>query len=261
MVGAILTFAVKAAKPRASGSQVDQFKKHKWVMKEMVISWKTVKAVAGTQATLKMKGKLLLVDTGCNGFSGKTSLGKDGAFKMAVSGMTEMACPTPEVLKQEMQMWNLMNKVTRFTITDSLLTLTDKKGENKMILSPYSAPINLPLQETVWTLLHFGEMKADTDSATLANHAQTLQIRDGKASGFGGCNRFGGKVEHASGTIAIKNVFSTKRAGSAAAMEQERLYFSLLGKATKYTVHGNQLTLSTQDGSQSLQFKGSIPEK
>ncbi len=261
MVGAISTIAVMAAKPGASGSQADQFKKHKWVMEEMVISGKTVKAVAGAQATLKLEGKQLFVDTGCNGFSGKTSLGKDGAFKMAVSGMTEMPCPTPELMKQEMQMWNLINRVTHFTISDSLLTLTDKKGENKMILSPYSAPMNLPLQETVWTLLHFGESTEDTASATLANHAQTLQIRDGEASGFGGCNRFGGKVEHASGTVAIKNVFSTKRGGSAAAMEQERLYFSLLGKVTKYTVRGKQLTLSTKDGSQSLQFAGSIPKK
>lgn len=78
----------------------------------------------------------------------------------------------------------------------------------------------------------------------------TLVFGDkGEISGSGGANRYGGKYESkADGQITLKNIFSTKRAAlDETRMNQESLFFFLLGNAKRALLSEKKLILECED--------------
>lgn len=100
------------------------------------------------------------------------------------------------------------------------------------------------LGDTRWTLVSIGEEPAAPDVET------TLNIgTDNAIGGSGGCNVYGGSISYTGDAgISIREVFSTMMACADPAMAQERNFFNALNAAAQFSVEGDTLTLSDEEG-------------
>lgn len=95
-----------------------------------------------------------------------------------------------------------------------------------------------------WRLSQLG------DQAVAAATGVTLVFgEEGKLSGSGGVNRFGGECElKADGQITIKNIFSTQMAAlDEDLMKQESQFFKLLGKSKRALLSDGKLVIECTD--------------
>ena len=78
----------------------------------------------------------------------------------------------------------------------------------------------------------------------------TLQLgADGRASGRGGCNGYGGAYTLASDALHFGPLAATKMACAPALMDQEQRYFDTLAKVDRYAVADDgALLLTTAEG-------------
>jgi heat shock protein HslJ/uncharacterized protein YecT (DUF1311 family) len=80
----------------------------------------------------------------------------------------------------------------------------------------------------------------------------------GNATGRGPINRFSGRYDAtADGRISWSDagLQTTMMAGPPEAMEQEDLFFQILGQVSRYRINGSQLILETEDSNSSLTFE------
>ncbi len=105
-------------------------------------------------------------------------------------------------------------------------------------------PAGDPLSGTAWSL---GSVDG---AAPLTGTTQTLIFTDGKISGSGGCNSYGGTYSLDGDKIQIKDVFSTLMAcmDPQGTMDQEASFFSSLGSAESYQLSKDSLQIRTTDG-------------
>ncbi len=84
----------------------------------------------------------------------------------------------------------------------------------------------------------------------------TLQLgTDGRASGRGGCNGYGGSYTLAGDALGFGPLMSTKMACAPAVMKQEQRYFEMLEQVARYAVADDgALLLTTADG-RTLRFR------
>jgi heat shock protein HslJ len=87
----------------------------------------------------------------------------------------------------------------------------------------------------------------------------TAEFADGKISGRGGVNSYGGPYTLGSRqSIKVGSIASTEMAGPASAMRAEDAYFTLLGQARSYRVEVGRLTLFDAGGNESLIFEAVV---
>jgi putative lipoprotein len=95
------------------------------------------------------------------------------------------------------------------------------------------------------------------DDAGVIDDAQsTVQFgSDGRVSGRGGCNSYGGTVEVKGAQIIISQLASTKMACPPAVMDQETRFMAALQATRTYRMdEGNKLVLSDATGRPRLRF-------
>jgi putative lipoprotein len=97
----------------------------------------------------------------------------------------------------------------------------------------------------------------DIDGAGVIDDAQsTLEFgNDGRVSGRGGCNRYGGTVELKGAQLIVGELIATKMACAPALMDQETKYMAALQATRTYRMdEGNKLVLSDATGRPRLRF-------
>ena len=119
-----------------------------------------------------------------------------------------------------------------------------------------------PLPRTVediadaeWTLWKFIEIRQDVgvpqDSSVIEGTEVTISFGEDSLGGSSGCNSYGGpaKVEDGSVTVDRQSFFSTAKLceGPDGLIEQEKRYFSLVQRATRYGIYGDGLFMQTDD--------------
>ena len=88
----------------------------------------------------------------------------------------------------------------------------------------------------------------------------TAVFAAGTLSGSGGVNRYTTTYEaSADGTITISQPAATLMAGPQEAMDQEQAYFAALGKATRFDVSADSLTLLDADGAVLVRYAAQEP--
>ena len=84
----------------------------------------------------------------------------------------------------------------------------------------------------------------------------TAEFADGKISGRGGVNAYGGPYTlGARRSFKVGSIASTEMAGAEPAMRAEGAYLTLLGQARSYRVDAGRLTLLDAGGNESLVFE------
>jgi heat shock protein HslJ len=110
------------------------------------------------------------------------------------------------------------------------------------------------LARTEWRLTSFGE--AGAQSPLIEGTVVSIKFStDGKVTGSGGCNSYGGQYRVHDENLSLGRLISTKRACAAQTVtEQERRYLEALGSAGKFKLAGEQLTILYGEGRGSLHF-------
>lgn len=112
--------------------------------------------------------------------------------------------------------------------------------------APDQPAANTPedLVNTTWNLTDINGTPA------LENDApnEVVFTEEGQVAGTAGCNRFFGPVSGSAGTISFGPLGSTMMACSEELMAQETTVFGLLERAVSYTIAGDTLTITTDDG-------------
>lgn len=93
------------------------------------------------------------------------------------------------------------------------------------------------------------QVKTFAGQTPLADHAITFEFdNEGNIAGDGSCNRFGGSCKIEGEKIEVGPLRSTRRACEPDIMQQEHKFLALLGAATTWAMHGDELVLTAPEG-------------
>jgi heat shock protein HslJ len=101
------------------------------------------------------------------------------------------------------------------------------------------------LIEGQWKLDSYGSPSDQTPAAPGVE--TSIEFKDGQISGSVGCNSFGGEYNVEDNTITFGPVMATEMFCEAVAEQEEATFAVLHGKAT-FTLDGNTLTITSEDG-------------
>lgn len=102
--------------------------------------------------------------------------------------------------------------------------------------------------EGEWTLVSYGDSSNPTSA--LPNVETSINFdADNQMGGNVGCNSFGGEYKVNGNQVTFSGIFSTLMFCEGT-MDQETVFLNILSEQTlNFELSGNQLTLTTQDGS------------
>jgi heat shock protein HslJ len=177
---------------------------------------------------------------GCNRYTGSYTLDGDTISFGAVAS-TRMMCMDEAVMAREMAFFTALSGAVRIETDGDQLTLT--YGANQRLIFARVSP----LPGTAWQLVSL-------DGGTPAGII-TLQFDDeGRATGSGGCNQFGGGYAVENDGIQFSQVITTERAClNDDVMAQESAFYAALNEAVLFSVTENELTITYGDN-QTLTF-------
>lgn len=245
---AILTFArvVPPAPAPLAGTPWTLSSIHAADAVSSVIAGTSITALFGDDGQISGSG-------GCNRYFASYTL-KGTAITVGPAGSTEMYCGAQGVMDQESMYLNHLGQAKTVSLTGDTLTLSDAAGRALLTYTKTLPPPPAPLAGTPWTLSSFHA--GDTVSSVQAGTAITALFGgDGSVSGSAGCNRYFASYTVTGTSLVIGQVGSTKmHCGAGGVMQQESTYLASLGKAAKFTITGNQLTLADAQGAPLLSF-------
>jgi putative lipoprotein len=145
------------------------------------------------------------------------------------------------------------------TAADQLMFTTTERHSFDPAASGVELLVHRVASDAATTLPLTGAWLAeDIDGGGVIDNLQTtLEIAaDGKVSGNGGCNRFGGSAKIDGDKISFGNLASTMMACAEAAMNQEQRFHAALGAARTFRIDAEQrkLFLSDEAGKVVAQF-------
>lgn len=113
------------------------------------------------------------------------------------------------------------------------------------------------LSDTDWALVAFVELRLDSGTwhhwttEVVQETGVTIGFDEHGISGFMGCNSYGGTAEVKGGSVTVdrRSFFSTAKLCEEpdGLMGQEKRYFSLVQRVTRYGIYGDRLFMQTDD--------------
>lgn len=195
---------------------------------------------------------------GCNSFSTSYTAGDQLAFTAIAA--TRMACMEPEgVQEQEQRFFEAMEAAGEFELTDDQLVIRYDDGMGVLTFNRVEEECGVSdteLTGTQWVLESFGSEQGE--EPVVGETPLTLRFNpDGQTGGEGGCNIFGGTYEVQGSQISFSQMFSTLRACTDDAVnQQETRYLQALQNATEYELSGDSLVIhyAGEQGEGTLNF-------
>ncbi len=124
--------------------------------------------------------------------------------------------------------------------------------QTPVVMQPIATPTTIV---GVWDLSSYNNGKGGIVTVVTGTQTTADFQANWKLSGSGGCNQYSaGYTTTASNGITITQPVTTLMACSEPIMQQETQYLSLLQKATKFEITGDQLTLFDINGAKLLIF-------
>ena len=141
----------------------------------------------------------------------------------------------------EQQYFEILNSITRYTVTDNSLTLTDNSGHSLEFAPVYQNVLG----GTSW-------QHADNAAVTLSFSPDASKI-----FGQGPVNTFSAAVTYNQyGEVSVSNFISTRMGGTEAQINAEQAYFEVIEELETVSFGNGQLILS--DGIDTLYFNPQI---
>lgn len=177
---------------------------------------------------------------GCNRYTGGYTLDGDTISFGAVAS-TRMMCMDESVMAREMAFFSALSAATRIETDGEQLTLT--YGANQRLIFTRVSP----LPGTAWQLVSF-------DGGTPAGIITAQFDAEGRVTGSGGCNSFGGSYITEGDGIQFSQMITTERAClNDDVMSQEAAFYEALSTAVVFNIADDELILIYGDN-QTLTF-------
>ncbi|MCZ7566636.1 MAG: META domain-containing protein [Burkholderiales bacterium] len=115
-----------------------------------------------------------------------------------------------------------------------------------------------PIEGTSWRLA--GLAGPDADAFSGSSPAAFVRFQEGRVSGFSGCNNFTGSYTVAGDRLTLGRLAGTMMACPDPAMALERAFHAALAGTVRYSVRGEELTLTGDSGAM-LKFTPEPPPR
>lgn len=187
---------------------------------------------------------------GCNAYSGSATTGDDGTLTVSGITSTEMACEIDPITAQEIGYLTALGNAVQYRLAGDRLMIWTEDGRQMN----FTATGAYALLNSQWQLTAMGTAGAPAEIA--ADTVITLEFPTAQdVTGYGGCNGYSGTYQADDEHIRFAEVIATLMAcEDSVVMEQELLFFDLLPLMTQHEVGDGQLTLTSEDGLQQMQF-------
>jgi heat shock protein HslJ len=230
-----------------------------WVLQSYGDAQNPTSILPGTVITARFDGKAHSVSgsAGCNQY-GAGYKADAGNLVVSAAGVTGKFCGDPAgVMDQEQQYLGLLMSVTQYNVLNGRLELATADG--KRVLRYVSATA---LEGATWVLQAYGSAQnptpvlPGTEITAIVTGRVAANGTVGTVTGSAGCNQYFAGYQADAGKLTLSPIGSTRKfcGDPAGVMDQEQQYFALLSSATQYRVAGDQLELTSADGSQLLRF-------
>lgn len=192
--------------------------------------------------------------TGCNRFRGAYRV--DGpSLSFEPLAMTRMAC-MPPFDDAERAMTAALERAARYAVTDDALEMTDAEGTTVL---RFRAPAAPGLVGTRWMATGINNGRAGVISSVTLEAARITATfdDDGRITGFGGCNGFGGSYTLDGGSMHIGPVTATRKAciEPEGVGELEGWYFAALERVATWSIRDDRLQLRDRDGALQVDYR------
>lgn len=201
--------------------------------------------VKGTELTAELSAaRRISGSAGCNRYTGSYRV-SGGAIRIGRLATTQMACAEP-IERQETAFLQALSRARRFAVSGSSLTLTSASGRTLVTFKAQTQA----LAGTSWDVLAYNNGKQAVVSVLADTKLTAVFGKDGRLTGFAGCNNYHAGYEAVAPKIAIGPVASTQKACDEppGVGEQEARYLIALETAARYRIEGSRLELRTADG-------------
>lgn len=178
---------------------------------------------------------------GCNRYFGEYTIEGD-KITITQPGSTMMACPTG--MEEETAFLTALGKAQQYSITLRTLSITYDDGAG--VLNFSSA--KLPFEYTLWTLGSIGSEPLPEGVEITAAFVPEESTSQGTVSGSAGCNQYVAGYTLETDSITIETPAITMMMCEDKVMEAESAYLAAIQSATSYQILGNNLILSTENG-------------
>ncbi|HET7689532.1 MAG TPA: META domain-containing protein [Nocardioidaceae bacterium] len=205
--------------------------------------------VPGSSLRLSFEDGNVGVNAGCNHLSGKARL-DNGVLRVSHVGGTEMGCE-PDLMDQDTWIADFLQSSPDVTVDDRTLALS-KEGVTVTLTDEASIQAENPiaLEGTTWKL----ESIITGDAASsVPGKTPTLRIAEGRYELFTGCNRGGGTVNEATGSVLTLSAPALTKMACKDSAEPAVLAV-IDGSPLQFEQDYDVLTLTAEDGS-GLQFR------
>jgi heat shock protein HslJ len=190
--------------------------------------------------------------TGCRGLEGLYDA-HDDEIRVAYLEVTSLDCvrPEPYILLEHLFL-GAITSPSNFNIIDDRLELHRQAGGLALFERLPDEATHEPANAT-WVLdlmVDDGEaVSAIPGTEVTVTFADGVVHLDGELTGSGGCNPYTARYSGARG-LEITSIEATEMGcfEPDGVMEQEQRFFAILGQVTTYSVDGERLELSTDDG-------------
>lgn len=203
--------------------------------------------------TVRFAAGALQVFAGCNRLRGGYTIDGDRVTFGPMAG-TLMACPPP-LGDVENAVAHALTGTQRFTVAGDALTLVPDTG-GALTFAKLPPP---RLDGTSWTVTGFNNGRQAVVSP-LTGTTLTLAFRDGRVSGFAGCNDFHGTYTRDGDRLTIGRLATTRKAcAGEGVMAQEQQLVAALESVTTWAIDHGMLDLHRGDGERALTADRSEP--
>lgn len=192
--------------------------------------------------------------TGCNRFSGTYRV--DGrSLSLGALAMTRMACMPPRDAV-ERAMASALEATAGYAVNEDALELTDAEGNIVLRFRAAAAP---GLLGTRWVATGINNGRGGVVSSVTLEAARVTATfaDDGRITGFGGCNGFGGSYTVDGGSIQIGPLTATRKAciEPEGVGELEGWYFAALERVATWSIREDRLQLRDEDGALQVDYR------
>jgi heat shock protein HslJ len=230
-----------------------------WQLDSLIVNGQVVTFTPATLPTIEFdtEGKIA-GKGGCNSYFADYTL-TGGEISFGAIGATKMACA--EGMDQETQYFAALETAKQISLTPETsleLRSDDGKTEIKFVNMPVpNTPDETGLTGKVWELTQIENTADGTVEAPATDVVPTLEFtEDGKISGNGGCNGFGGLYATAEGNkVTFTEIISTLMACDNT--DIETVYFNGLNEAESYAFDGDMLKITASGGAVVMTFTAS----
>jgi heat shock protein HslJ len=187
---------------------------------------------------------------GCNNYSGTATTNAVGTITISQIASTRMACENDAITAQEISYLTALENAVQYRLSGDRLMIWTEDGRQLN----FTATGAYALLNSQWQLTAMGTAGAPAEIA--ADTVVTLEFPTAQEiAGYGGCNGYTGTYQADDDNIGFSEVIATLMAcEDSTVMDQEIAYFDLLPLMTQYEIGDGQLTLTSEDGLQQMQF-------